>query len=703
MKKLILLIGILQVFIIRNSFPQPFWQPATGPISSDPLYIYCVDVREDGVLFASENSRGLFRSTDNGNYWLPINYGLGEATTYSIAFDHQNVIYAGTFDGVFRSTNDGLDWTNLSNITGTISLELNSEGHIFVGTAGSGVYRSTDSGSSWLAINTGIPTGGRVISAILANQNGDLFVGTNDGIYRSTNNGNYWIHYPNIVETIQDIKNTGLGYLIAGSFYSGTAGNFYLSTDNGNNWTLKWNNNIGISCLAVDHNTDYIYAGTGYDGIYVTTDLGNNWTKVSDMVPNNNVGAIAISTQGNIFEATMGDGVFKSTDSGINWTEINNGFAYPHILSQVINSQDIIFVGSDEGIFKSNDLGENWIFVGLPDLDISSLAVNSGDDIFAGTSYDGKIYISTDNGENWEHIGPYIGPLISSITINKDDVIFVGTFGMGEGGVFRSTDNGNSWQPVISGLDVLCIAINSNDDLFAGTRNSIKRSTDNGNTWIDINYIFPSSGIGDIAINSNDVIFAGTMSGVFRSTDDGNNWIGVNNGLSDSSIVDLVINSNDLIFAGITWTGVFFSSDNGDNWQEINAGLTDYGVTTFTLDSSGFIYVGTISHGIFRSVNSTITEIKNTESMNYPFYLIQNYPNPFNPTTIIKYQIPELRNVRLTVYDVLGREVQTLVNEEKQAGNYEVEFDGTGLPSGVYFYKIESGNFSDTKKIVLLK
>ena len=98
-----------------------------------------------------------------------------------------------------------------------------------------------------------------------------------------------------------------------------------------------------------------------------------------------------------------------------------------------------------------------------------------------------------------------------------------------------------------------------------------------------------------------------------------------------------------------------------------------------------------------------VTNVKNQSVHPSSFNLCQNYPNPFNPTTKIKYQIPGLSKVKLTVYDVLGREVKTLVNEEKSAGNYEVEFDGTNLTSGIYFYKIETEKFSDTKKFVLLK
>jgi len=89
------------------------------------------------------------------------------------------------------------------------------------------------------------------------------------------------------------------------------------------------------------------------------------------------------------------------------------------------------------------------------------------------------------------------------------------------------------------------------------------------------------------------------------------------------------------------------------------------------------------------------------------FKLYQNYPNPFNPTTTIKYQIPELSYVTIKVYDVLGSEIATLVSEEKPAGNYEVEFNAQsttgGLPSGIYFYRLQAGSFVETKKMVLMK
>ena len=110
----------------------------------------------------------------------------------------------------------------------------------------------------------------------------------------------------------------------------------------------------------------------------------------------------------------------------------------------------------------------------------------------------------------------------------------------------------------------------------------------------------------------------------------------------------------------------------------------------------------------------TITDVKDSEVENtikeYSYKLNRNYPNPFNPSTIISYSLAKRGNVKLKIYDVLGREVATLVNKNQSAGNYEVQFDASAssatarnLTSGIYFYRLQSGNFVESKKMVLVK
>ena len=145
-------------------------------------------------------------------------------------------------------------------------------------------------------------------------------------------------------------------------------------------------------------------------------------------------------------------------------------------------------------------------------------------------------------------------------------------------------------------------------------------------------------------------------------------------------------------------TGGWDSSFANYNYTEKTIDLSGGGYPGFVglVDSLQLIYEGLIK----------LTDVDQNENISaIPFQsdLSQNYPNPFNPTTKIKYQIPTGGIVSLKVYDVLGREVAALVNEEKPTGSYVVEFDASNLASGVYFYSLQTGNFIQTKKMILLR
>jgi hypothetical protein len=125
-----------------------------------------------------------------------------------------------------------------------------------------------------------------------------------------------------------------------------------------------------------------------------------------------------------------------------------------------------------------------------------------------------------------------------------------------------------------------------------------------------------------------------------------------------------------------------------------------YGIY-FTNDINGWAvgYNGVI----LNTSNGGVSSVEQERLYRSEFLLKQNYPNPFNPRTVIYYSVPKQINIRIIIYDALGREVTTLVNEEKPIGNYEVEFDGNELPSGIYFYQLQAGSFTETKKMVLMK
>ena len=159
-----------------------------------------------------------------------------------------------------------------------------------------------------------------------------------------------------------------------------------------------------------------------------------------------------------------------------------------------------------------------------------------------------------------------------------------------------------------------------------------------------------------------------------------------------------------------------FSTDNGTSWNNHNL-ITDNAMPFFpsvaVSGSAGhvvwfdirFIGLG-VTDEIYYQYNPTgsITEVN--EPINLlpnTFALLQNYPNPFNPVKKISYQLPIGSNVTLKIYDVLGNEIETLVNKEQNSGSYEVEFDASKLTSGVYFYQFKSDNYLETRKMILMK
>lgn len=106
---------------------------------------------------------------------------------------------------------------------------------------------------------------------------------------------------------------------------------------------------------------------------------------------------------------------------------------------------------------------------------------------------------------------------------------------------------------------------------------------------------------------------------------------------------------------------------------------------------------------ILFSTNVSITKLQNESNIFHGFNLNQNFPNPFNPTTTIEYALPRRERAEVSVFDILGREVAVLENQEKDAGDHKIKFDGSNLSSGVYFYRMRAGNYSNTKKFLLLK
>ena len=274
----------------------------------------------------------------------------------------------------------------------------------------------------------------------------------------------------------------------------------------------------------------------------------------------------------------------------------------------------------------------------------------------------------------------------------------------------------SSWTEANAGLPVLPIlALASNgQDLYAGAfSEGVYRSTNNGMSWFSASNGLPDTSYVSFLVADSNRVFAGmSMSGVYYSSDYGANWNDISQSIPYYDVWTLAL-IDSILFVGSIGEGVFLTKDNGITWTQVNEGLTNLSIRSLMITDNNYLFAGTNNGFVcYRPLVEMITDVRNDVLSPAEFILSQNYPNPFNPVTRIKYNIPvgvrlagggQAQYVKLTVFDMLGREVEILVNERKAPGNYEVEFDASNLSSGVYFYRLQAGDFINTKKMILLK
>lgn len=389
------------------------------------------------------------------------------------------------------------------------------------------------------------------------------------------------------------------------------------------------------------------------------------------------------------------------------------------VFALAVDSDDRVWAGTQtNGIFRSDDSGETWNHVFFKDFSVIALAAGPGGTIYMGSSGDGQ-YRSPDGGVTWIQL-TFPSPVFwaPSLAVSPLGSVFLGSnlvflHAVNNGpGVWRSTDGGNSWEGRLVGDDPYprLVAVNSEGHVFANPFRGLDRSTDNGDTWTRLSGAPPD--ILTLAFDCSQNVYAGTPSGkVFVSRNNGDNWIELSSW--SNKITSISITPGGIIYVAVWFEGIFVSRDRGLTWTEANSGLTSLAIGELIVDSKGRLYVGTHGNGVFRTVQVDTSEAiggkcSPVRPLPESFALAQNFPNPFNPSTTIEYQLPTAGRVTLKVYDVLGREVATLVDREQETGYYDAVWDAQNSATGVYFYRVAvSGNdasrFSSIKKMVLMK
>jgi len=515
---------------------------------------------------------------------------------------------------------------------------------------------------------------------------------------------------------------------------------------------------VGNSSIAMRGTN--IFLGTWNQGVYKSTDNGTTWNPVNSGLASNSVNCFTVAdttiysgTWNNLYPEDLAGGLYFSSNDGLSWIADTVGLGDNAVTALAVCGTNI-FAGTpwnprtrqQGGVYLSTNRGASWTLVSsswpVPDtstfIGVSAFCFSynaTGDTtLFAATSGAG-VFLSTNNGATWNGVDPSLGniPVITFAVYN--DNILAGTVygGQRHHALYLSTNNGNNWSsvsselPLDTSISVRALAISTNGsggtNIFAGTDVGVYLSSDNGANWIALTSGLPSNtpiyALAIVPTTQGDTnLFAASYYGVWThpfsksvatialsqySLGFGpyqSNTLRITN----SSQVPLVIDSEYTETKWFTIGSVHATINEGDTISlpvsfEPDTLHQEFSDTLYILSNSFYPITKVPLNG--HRVNTAVSQIAPNVPDNYG--LSQNYPNPFNPTTVISYQLAKNGFVTLRVYDMLGREVATLVNAWKNSGKYNISFNGQNLASGVYFYRLHAGTYNQTKKLTLLK
>jgi photosystem II stability/assembly factor-like uncharacterized protein len=759
MNNLSLIFITLLIFIPNKNLlsQQTAWQ-SSGPfleLAAEGITYF----HSDPNIMLTGNNGVIYRSTNAGETWEYKCFYDGTIATIEMDPFLENVIYIGTSntDGIYMSEDYGNTWTQIG-MDGarinTIAIDKNNTDVIYAGAGkrGSmsdseitGIFKSTDGGSTWdQTYSEEIDCVNEIIidkndPSIIYASIGAKFDERDEGAFlKSMNNGNSWVRrhisgswYPEAFGLVQSPGANGELYCVSNA--SGNHRDLWRSLNKGESWEeIHVYYFAGpVRAVVVDpQNTNTLYAyGTDFTdrGFYKSTNRGNDWTNINSDIPYNIYDMLINPDDGGITITSSSDGILQSKTGGIIW-DARPVNSYIKDLAIHPNDDDMLFAAiAGEKLFKSNDGNNSWEKEGSSVSDDNVVTFSSGNPEIVGAAGGKYFHKSTDGGDNFSNYyysfmscsdspcDSYPEELLFSP--NSQDRIIIGTSG-DDGVLSMSSNRGTEWGYIQFSTSAFVFDPTNSSNIYVGTKNEggVFKFEDVWGTSPNIINLTPISGIGnvnDIAADKDSKLYVAAEDGLWNW--DGSDWIEYD-GLPADNITAVLLDESenpDNLYAGTEHNGVYLSMDGGVSWSEFNNGLVNLSITKLAISETNAerIYAGTMRGGVWSTdlVVGLTDEIKNIPTN---FILHQNYPNPFNPETIISYEVPELSFVTVRVFDVLGKEVVTLNSEEKPSGNYQIEFDATTLPSGVYFYRLQavpagrqvSGqSFVETKKMILLK
>ena len=403
------------------------------------------------------------------------------------------------------------------------------------------------------------------------------------------------------------------------------------------------------------------------------------------------------------------------------WLERKNGL--PDTINvlggSVIEPVDSLtaFVTVDDGKFyKTSDAGLNWIDITSPtfpsDISVEDISAVNEDSIWICGYSTGatNIYASFDGGGSWvEQYTSTEGTLYFIEMFSKDSGMAAGEgYGDVPAPMIQTTDGGAHWieknhdyligdYGLANGIDM----VDMNVVFFQKKWWTLSKSIDGGTSWDSI-YTTP---LGEVVnfYNRQFGLLATGGGRIYKSLDGGDTWEEISNlQFSTSGCLEFLPGNPAKIWLSIEWK-LFFSEDSGKSWIEypFEGDFWSYDIE-FVDDRHGWILAEDMVY-YTKTGDRFVTGLRSRPNTSLDFRLGQNYPNPYNMNTKIKFSLLKPENVIIEVYNIVGQKVETLFNKPMKAGYHEVEFNAQNLSSGIYFYRIEAGEFQDVKKMILIK
>jgi len=391
------------------------------------------------------------------------------------------------------------------------------------------------------------------------------------------------------------------------------------------------------------------------------------------------------------------------------WSEQTSNVTSVLYSVSAFNNNNVWICGASGVVLRTTNAGANWVSV-TPNAALNFYtiwALDANIALVAGATSDAFVYETTNGGANWSQVFNQTGGFIDGIGERVDslELLLVGNPVGGRWTVWRSRDMGFDWDSSNFYLPQTGTETGFRNSFFLHTMWGGWFGTNNSRIYRRGNTTFtpqPLPGmINSEAVWFNDM-FTGMVGGdslMAATTNAGTNWTPIT-APGTGTILGIAGSGGNWWY--VRGNSIYRSSNDGTSWSnDYTAPAGTYNHISISR-SGGSMWAVRTNGGISTSLGLTGIS-PGYNAMPLDFVLLQNYPNPFNPATSIEFVLPKSGHVKLAVFDVLGKEVKTLVNEFRDAGTYKVDFNASNLASGVYFYRIEAANFTEARKMVLVK